>query len=159
MSPAWKTVVICRLDDCESFSDYGFHRYRYVIIIKYNTIDNSYRNVFNPQLPMASDLKSGTANKSSLGRSYCTSVNLSMAASSFGASPETYCNWPERSASEKTYTGLLPATLPFVIQLNPLTTNAIMCVEIGGVSTKTSRISFQDLLKSFFVHTRSAFFV
>lgn len=119
----------------------------------------SYRNVFSPQLPMASDLKSGMANKSSLGSSYCSSVNFSMADSSFGASSETYFNWSKRPASENTYTGLSPAAASAVFETNPLTTNAIMCVAIGGVWTKMSRVSLADLLKSIFVHSRSAFLI
>lgn len=119
----------------------------------------SYRNVFSPQLPMASDLKSGMANKSSLGNSYCTSVNFSMADSSFGASPETYRNWSKRPSSENTYTGLWPAAVPALFETNPLTTNEIMCVAIGGVWTKMSPVFSADLLKQIFVHSRSAFFI
>jgi len=123
----------------------------------HNTIDEqSYRNVFNPQLPIASDLKSGTANKSSFGNSYRISVKLSMVASNFGASLETYFTWSKRSASANTYTGLSPELLPAVVESNPLMTNATICVEIGGVSTKMSRIFCTDELKSFFVPTWSA---
>lgn len=118
--------------------------------IIYNTIDEqSHRYVFSPQLPMASDLKSGTANKSSLGSSYSISVKLSMAASSFGASPETYFTWSKRSTSVNTYMGLSPAMLPVVVESNPLMTNETICVEIGGVSTKMSLVFCADALKSF----------
>jgi len=128
-------------------------------IILWSEWQYSYRKVFSPQLPIASDLKSGTANKSSLGSSYRTSVNFSMADSSFGASPATYRNWSKRSTSEKTYTGLSPASVPVVFETNSLMTNAIMCVAIGGIWTKMSRVSLVDLLKSIFAHSQSAFLI